>query len=250
MVSDKIITFSASDARIGLRVRRASAALESLMVEDFLTWVPRGFETPGCRLAVFLEPEVAGNYPDAVIVAFRPNAYASWSPERSSLAHEDFKILLHASMCPTATIDCISRDLGYELAVVERAISKLEKGGLVYQRRGKLTVRALRRIFGIRRLVAVEVKERGWTIARRQAALNRWFASESYVLTGVVRPRSRTLDSLANLGIGAIAESKRGYRIIVPSSVSSLPRTYSAWLFNEWIGRALASTMKDSVTLD
>ena len=94
--------------------------------------------------------------------------------------------------------------------------------------------------FGVKKLIAVEAKMNNWAEVFNQAWLNQWFASESYVLSPVMRPEEKNLIRSEMLGIGIYVSSHHGIKKIRPSSVNPMPSCYASLLFNEWIGRRLS----------
>ncbi|MCL6592100.1 MAG: hypothetical protein K6U80_19405 [Firmicutes bacterium] len=79
-----------------------------------------------------------------------------------------------------------------------------------------------------------------WTEVFNQARLNQWFASESYVLSQVLRPKEKNLICSEMLGVGIYVLSRKGINKVRPSSVNPMPSCYASLLFNEWIGKRLS----------
>ena len=91
--------------------------------------------------------------------------------------------------------------------------------------------------FAVRNIIAIEAKVADWQRAARQAYLNTWFTAESYVLlpdAGSDHPLHATAKAL---GIGVVSQTQGLVR--KPCSTESRPRSYAAWLFNEWVWRAI-----------
>ncbi len=97
----------------------------------------------------------------------------------------------------------------------------------------KWRIRSLRSCFAVQRIIAIEAKIDNWRRALRQAAMNLWFASSSFVLL----PPSRKTDEVESHA------EQLGVKIWTHGSTFSVtgsnvgPRSYASWLFNEWAWR-------------
>ena len=80
-----------------------------------------------------------------------------------------------------------------------------------------------------------------WTSVFRQANVNRWFASESCVLSPVSNPSVRVITKAQKKGIGIYSMPSGLCAKIIqkPERSGGLPVSYASWMFNEWIGRQL-----------
>ncbi len=99
------------------------------------------------------------------------------------------------------------------------------------------SARPASKIFAVERLVAVEAKVGKWAEALKQAVLNTWFASESYLL--LPRMTNGELSKAASeRGIGIWSQDKGPEWLGLPAlEEANLPRSYGSWLFNEWAWR-------------
>jgi hypothetical protein len=107
---------------------------------------------------------------------------------------------------------------------------------MIRHRRDLWSSRPLRECFAVKRIVAVEAKIGDWQAALKQASLNTWFASASYILL----PRLPRTDKIATealrLGVG-IWIHKDSLIEHAPTVPEKLPRSYASWMFNEWAWR-------------
>jgi len=178
-----------------------------------------------------IEPKLEGCYPDIVMVAWRPSVTALWRPERENLESHDFRVLQHLVHCRKQHIDDLISLFG---SSVHKRLDKLYIAGLVSKTKTLWRARPLSTIFASVAIVAVEAKISDWNAAVRQAFLNTWFASASYVLV----PGSRTQPELKS------SASAHGVGILTSDSPLRFnrnrmnPRSYASWQLNEWAWRA------------
>jgi hypothetical protein len=95
----------------------------------------------------------------------------------------------------------------------------------------------LRKNFAVRRIVAFEAKISDWRGAIQQAALNKWFASESYILVPRIPARSVIIETAEAAGVGVWIEGEVSPYLVTPRVNSREPLSYASWLFNEWSWR-------------
>jgi hypothetical protein len=86
-----------------------------------------------------------------------------------------------------------------------------------------------------------EAKISDWRGVIDQANMNRWFASESCVLSPVSKPSEQVINNAKANGIGiyAMPFGMQAKTVQKPERLSGLPVSYASWLFNEWIGRQI-----------
>lgn len=233
------IEFRVSNPEIGLLTRTPRPGPELDMIEH---------ETPGliglfaCRdleLALFWEPKVDVGFPDLVLAIFSPETYTHWSSVRNNLTTTDLKIVHELGNSRGMSIGCLEERLGYSRRQLARSIDKLNESGMVHRKNTHWYLRSLSRIFGIHRLIAIEAKLSNWRDAFVQAKTNTWFASESYVLSPIKRPKATTRDRSTMYQVGILATGRGTPQKLVSVTPTRLPASYASWQFNEWIGRAL-----------
>ena len=101
---------------------------------------------------------------------------------------------------------------------------------------GKL--RALRDVFAVRRLIAIEAKVIDWQDGLQQAFQNVWFASESYLLLPRLPQSSILIEKANHFGVGLRVMGQALDSSELRSRQANIPRSYASWLFNEWVWRA------------
>jgi hypothetical protein len=196
------------------------------------------------RVALFLEPSLETSFPDIVMCVYDPHRFAEWTSERATLKVGDLKILHHLHVVAKTDTLKAAAQLGIEQQRLVRTFEKLYAAGLARRVGTSWAPVSLKQAFGIKRLIAVEAKIDNWTSAFRQACTNKWFASETYVLTPVIRPSVRTVKRAEMLGVGIYSYGESEVTEIYRSPRHGLPSCYASWLFNEWIGRGLAEPLK------
>jgi len=132
-------------------------------------------------------------------------------------------------------VSCDQLVSGYGRKVL-RSIERLTAGALVREQANTVSAVPLRSSFATSELIAVEAKVGRWSDVLRQAALNTWFASLSFVLTATVPSASQISEAL-EAGVGVCAWAGDGF-VVIEGERAGLPRSYASWLFNEWSWRA------------
>ena len=223
----------ATTARIsGAAFRRQRPGPERELVQEFLAGFQ--FDVPqGCHATVFCEPRIESGFPDIVVVLWSIATAKKWTSDRSKLTRYDMQLvhyLFQVGHCSFAQLRAIfARGL-------RASLDRLEAAHLIRGVQDSWIPRPLSDVFATRRIIAIEAKVTAWSDAIDQAFLNRWFASDSFVLLPD-RKRSEK--------ISAIAKSK-GVRLCFPKQSiicgrsafpEKLPLSYASWLFNEWAWR-------------
>ncbi len=241
----KEVVFEACDARIGYQSRKVTLGPEHDLVKDFLRngLDGNGYSFHSDQLAIFIEPRIDSGFPDIVLAEFQPEFYDRWTDARNELTSNELKMLsllysLKAAdfskvrsamrLCPSSIVK--SLEMLYDAELIER--DRVER---------KWKPLSLDETFGIKRLIAVEAKVCNNQEVLNQAALNRWFASESYALTPN-KPDAIFVERAKRAGVGMVSVTRqKTFRRCVKPRQFALPSSYASWQFNEWIGRRLSS---------
>lgn len=215
----------------GASFRKPQDGPENDLVRWFLAAFP--VEVPrGCTMTVFKEPRLESGFPDLVLVQWREARTADWRPERLKLGAKDIRVL-HALWCAGPAT---GHDLSASLAMETRpSLERLLDAGVACYSVGRWKTRPLKKIFAVRRIIAIEAKTEDIQGGLQQALLNTWFASASYLLTPHVPRPSGTADRATAFGVGLWSQ-KAG--IVQRPNAAPVPRSYASWLFNEWVWRA------------
>lgn len=222
----------------GLFHRRMTEGDEKQMVDAFiarhLTPAPAG----QVRF-VFVEPRLETGFPDLVVVYLDRAAAREWNFERADLGKREICVLHHLATSRTQEFDRLKFLFPDGL---RRTLKKLETARLVRNTKTGWKAESAKRLMAVRRIVAVEAKVGNWRPGLDQAFMNRWFASESYLLLPGV-PKSAELHvELQASGVGLLTADTPLRRPYVAAAKGKLPGSYASWLFNEWACHARAAT--------
>ncbi len=238
-ISAETIEYFPSLRGAGLYHRRVTEGQEKELVDAFIRSNLAPAPNGQVRL-VFVEPRLETGFPDLVIVYLDSAAASEWSFRRTGLSKHDICVLHHLATCGSED----QARLSFLFPVgLRSALRKLESMGLVRCARDRWQAQRPRKLMAVRRIVAIEAKVGSWRPGLEQAFLNRWFASESYLLLPGV-PKSAELEiELRQTGVGLLTCDTPMRRPVIRAEKAKLPGSYASWLFNEWACHArVAST--------
>ena len=230
-----------------IRHRQPRPGPESALVNRFLEHFPL---TPmgSRRLTVFQEPKLTSGLPDLVAALWDEPTAMRWTTTRAVLPTQAVRLAHLMLLLGAQTAEQLAAAFQSK---VNKLLTYLLAAEVVTERGGVWSVVPPRTSFAVRRLVAFEAKISDWRGAIEQAALNRWFACESYVLLPHPPRSSDTLALAAQADVGVWIVGQR--RPLLPSRIETgrQPMSYASWLFNEWVWRhALTATAPAKETPD
>ena len=234
-----IISFTESNSDINLPLRMPTSGPEQRLACEFAAYIASSLQRGKGGVAVFHEPRLETGFPDIVFAEFSFATYEHWARDRSALLPTDLKILHHLYQMQGADSADLKRQLGISGNALLMSIERLLDGRLIRRVAKQWEPYTLKRIFAVKRIIAFEAKMKNWRRALKQAELNKWFASESYVVSPVTKPSNRIVDLSKNLGVGIYSFNDSCAKQILRSSAANIPSCYASWMFNEWIGRYL-----------
>lgn len=221
----------------GFSSRPPTPGPEYAIVEEFvrssLPAAPRGQVR-----TVFVEPRIASGYPDIVVVYWHAATARQWSSNRAQLTPRDFRVLQHLRNSGPADAQQLR---AAHIPDTSMALARLQAADLILRRAGMWCVRALDRIFAVRRLIAIEAKVHEWRKGISQALQNTWFASESYLLLGRLPRHCSPISEATRLGIGVVVQNQFLDNAEAIAPREQLPKSYVSWLFNDWAWRTSLS---------
>lgn len=181
--------------------------------------------------SVFIEPYLEASRPDIVAVYWDSSLTHSWPRARLSLQKLDLRVadlLFQSGPLEEGKLQAVfPRQL-------RGSLDRLDAAGLVAHTAGLWSLKDIRTIFAVRRIIAFEAKISKLSTALNQAHLNTWFASESYVLTRAGQPRPSTIRRAHVLGVGLLVQPQGTNPVqLVAADDCDIPRSYASWLFNE-----------------
>ncbi len=232
-ISTAIIDKDCSSQQLGMSFRRSSTGPEYELVETFLREFSAAPPTD-CKITIFREPRIESGYPDLVIVVWDVTVAERWEPLRSKLSTLDIRIMHYLANSEAISFLELCAHFSKRVSV---SLGKLENAGMVSQSRGDWVAEPLSKTYATRHIIAIEAKIANWQGALKQAYLNTWFASSSYVITPRI-PKTMKLVSQANR-LGIDIKTLDNDPFAIPKTASeNLPLSYASWLFNEWAWRS------------
>ncbi len=229
----------------GLFHRQSIAGREKDLVETFASTC---LSPPpiGQYQLTFVEPRLASGFPDLVVVFVDGASAKDWSHDRAKLSKREICILHHITTAGAQKLDRLEKVFPRGL---RSSLRKLESASLLHYSRARWRVVGSRKLFAIKRIVAIEAKIDGWRAGLRQATMNRWFASESFLLLPRVPKSAMIATECRKGGVGLLTIDTPLSRPIIRPKRQRQPGSYASWLFNEWVCR-IRNLFTTSATLD
>lgn len=181
----------------------------------------------------FHEPQLPTGLPDLVAV-YLSGRRPDFSPKRLLLSEAHIRVLYGLHMLSSVSPEEMSCRLRIARKELDRLTNDLAEAELVKLVDGILTPRKLSSTFAVKHIVAIEAKMADWAKALEQAAANRWFASQSFILIPPTRSIATIVDRATELGIGVLVLADNRVKRVVDSRLFPIPASYGSWLFNEW----------------
>jgi hypothetical protein len=206
---------------------------ESDLVNWFIEQMPLAIPR-GCRATVFREPKLTSGFPDLVVVTWRERITKQWQNDRLKITDAELRLLNHVVRSGRCTNEDL--ELHFE-GNISRRTERLVSAGLLRNVSGGWKARSLSASYAVEDIIAIEAKINDWSSVLSQAYVNKWFASQSYVLVPNMPRSEKVIAEAASLGIG-IWTKQKGCCLEPTSNMSQLPISYASWQFNEWIWRA------------
>jgi hypothetical protein len=237
----EILEFKSTDNKIGISVRTQISGPESDLLNEFVEQYSNQLHSLKRHYALFYEPLLPTGYPDLVVVTYNPKVYENWTCERSALGVLELKLLHHLYFVKGATSSEMEQQLGIDSRLLLRTLEKLMDASLLRRAKQLWLPRQLKKTYGLSNIKTIEAKISDWTSVFNQASMNRWFASESCVLSPVSKPSKQIITQAKEKGIG-IYSMPTGLKVkTIQKALRSggCPISYASWMFNEWVGRQL-----------
>ncbi|MGD9706671.1 MAG: winged helix-turn-helix domain-containing protein [Candidatus Delongbacteria bacterium] len=234
-----ILIFNKNMPEIDFIARNATDGPEIKLVNNFIRNQLKQLRKRKSDFAIFLEPQIDNSFPDIVIAEFNKSSFENWNKTRNSLNHSDLKIYHHIFKTGKTSFKNISKQLGIEEKRLNKILSKLEVSGLITKTKLHVTPTASKDTLGVKRIISIEAKIGSFAKALLQAQTNKWFASESYVLTDSKVIKETTKINSAETGIGIFTIDNNKINKVSSPHKQEYPACFTSLLFNEWIGRRL-----------
>ena len=130
---------------------------------------------------VYREPKLPTGYPD-VVIAYHAHELPEYLPRRASLTTQHMRLLHFIFLSRGISIPNLEAQLFYPRQKIRKLLDELVAAGLLRISDSFARSHSLGRIFGIRRIVAIEAKVSNWKKALEQASANTWLVSKCWVL--------------------------------------------------------------------
>lgn len=186
----------------------------------------------GDAVSVFLEPKLDSGFPDIVVVFWDQTVAQRWPHERRDLLPQDLPIIHYVNMADSMPVSMLVKRFGARKA--SDIMLRLSDAQVVEVRTDGLYRKPVEEVYAVKRLVAIEAKVRDWSKGLEQAFQNTWFASESYLLLGVLPQRGNLAECAKKLGVGVLHKEQSLFKPYLKSTIGKLPISHASWLFNEW----------------
>lgn len=201
---------------------------ESRLLDSFLaTFSPR--LKAGERLTIFREPRIESGFPDLVLVLWTPDG-ATKTNLFSTLSRAAVKLLHYLHLVGPTPTEVLVRDRGKRALTL---LNLLKRSSLVSETSRGWHAGSFRRRFRVREIVAIEAKISNWSSALRQAQLNTWFASRSYILVPGLPKSPAFVEAARRDNVGILVQSERPV-VTLPAPRQSLPGSYVSWMLATW----------------
>jgi len=189
--------------------------------------------SPGEIRCVLIEPHVETWRPDIIVAYWKPSATASWPAERQNLTKLDLRLAqllyLNGPMWEEEVQQFFPQN-------PQGLLKRLDIAGLVGHDNGLWSLKEIKEILAVRRILAFEAKISAVSKGLKQAHLNTWFASESYLLTASRQPMSKTIERAWKLGVGVFSQPNGFAPVrIVDARTQTIPVSFASWLINELV---------------
>lgn len=185
-----------------------------------------------CELSIFLEPKLDSGFPDIVAVFWDRGIAQQWPQERANLLSMDMPIIHHVNVTGTLPVGMLVKRFGARKA--SNLMLRLSDAHVADVMSDEIRRKPLQDTFAIKKIVAIEAKVKDWRKGLEQAFQNTWFASESYLLLGVLPQSSNLTECAEKLGVGVLHKEQSLLKPQLKSRVGKLPTSHASWLFNEW----------------
>ncbi len=238
---DRVVVVDCSKMK-GIKGRTPRPGPEREMVRGFLRILPLKHKR-NQNITIFEEPRLQSGFPDLIAVYWHEPTAMQWDSARAGISGKDFRLVhLLAKHGPQSEGRL---DYLFQLKVRE-ILEKLADVGLVSEQKGKWQASSLNKTFAVRRIVAFEAKMSDWRTAIEQAALNKWFASESYILLPRALKERTILDAARRVSVGIWVAGESHPMLECPPDNAQQPISYASWLFNEWAWRSATARRKSA----
>jgi predicted transcriptional regulator len=236
----KIILFEKESNIVNYKSRTPTNGPELELTNKFLSSVKENYSNKNNDLAIFVEPKIQSLYPDIVMVEYSPNLIHSWTEKRRNLASKELMLLSILSKQKLITFENLVNSTYLNSKEIVQSIEKLLDSNMIQRKQGNWSLKNKRNIFAIKKISAIEAKIDNWQTALKQATLNIGYANESFILSNIKNPQSKTIKLVDKYGIGIYNMDNDSANIVAKPKKYPMANNQTVWQLNEWIGQKLS----------
>ncbi|MCG3690339.1 hypothetical protein [Aliarcobacter butzleri] len=237
---EKIILFEKESNIVNYKSRTPTNGPELELTNKFISSVKENYSSKNNDLAIFIEPKIQSLYPDIIMVEYNPNLMNSWTEKRKNLGSKELMLLSILSKQKLLTLDNLINSTYLNSKEIIQSIEKLLDSNMIERKQGNWSIKNKRNIFAIKKISAIEAKIDNWQTALKQATLNLSYANESFILSNVKKPQSKTIRLVDKYGIGIYNMNNNFANLLAKPKKYSMANNQIVWQINEWIGQKLA----------
>jgi hypothetical protein len=220
------ISLSNAELNIASRRRMLPGPESTLLLNALESGIPIFQSTPD---KLFLEFEMPTGFPD-VLAVYSKNKKHIDLDKWSSLTKNHLRILHHIYLKKKVTVDSLLINLLFPKSELGKIILELERRSLLKVTSKSISIQNPSEVFPLKKIIAIEVKMKNWRSCIRQAELNTWFASESYVLMPELTNTNQIFELASRHGIGILFYNGKVVRIARKANKNPIPASFGSWL--------------------
>ena len=226
---------------LGIYSRPVTEGEEFDMVKQFIKFKKEAFQPTATKnMAIFVETKINNAYPDVIFAEYDPRRYEDWPVPRNNLTSADLKVLFFIYKKRNVTSQRLVEGLSVRYKSLLSSLEALWDAKLIERKNGAWIIANERKIFGVKRLEAIEAKIGKWETVLQQAIINTAFASESFVLSKRKKePDVDVVQRMRNFGIGIYLYNNKEFSCYTRANRNHFPLNYNSIYLNECIGRVI-----------
>lgn len=220
------LSLKSEEVQVATRRRILPGPESTLLFQALETGIPVFSRTPE---KIFLEFEMPTGFPDLVALFFKRKSLIELN-RWNSLSKNHLRLLHHIFIQRKTSIEQICSMLLFSKKEVEAVVEELVRRNAIRLTSNHIYIRSASEVFPLKKIVAIEAKVNDWQRCLKQAALNTWFASESYMLIPENRNSKTILSSAEKHGVGVLIFNGKEVNIAKQAKHFLIPSSFGSWL--------------------
>lgn len=164
----------------------------------------------------------------------------TWTEQRKNLTQKELMILAILSKQKLLSFEKLVDSTYLNQREMVQSIERLLDSNMIQRKQGSWSLKNKRNLFAIKKISAVEAKINNWQTALKQATLNIGYANESFILSNIKKPQSKTIQLVDRYGIGIYNIENDSANIVTKPKNYPMNNNQTVWQINEWIGQKLS----------